>query len=126
MKIVTCAIFRQKDKILIARRKKGEKHEGFWEFPGGKLNQNETPEECLKRELEEEFSISADIGEFFVDSLYEYDYGRILLKAYFIDDYSGDFKLSVHDKIVWEKPENVKKFQLLPADIPILNLLIDF
>ena len=55
MTTVTCAIIENNDKILIARRAKGQKLPGKWEFPGGKVEEGESPEECLKRELEEEF-----------------------------------------------------------------------
>ena len=55
---VTAAIFVQNNKILIAQRKAGDKLEYKWEFPGGKINPGETPEECLARELKEEFFLT--------------------------------------------------------------------
>ncbi len=60
---VTCAIIENGGKILIARRAADQKLAGKWEFPGGKVADGESPEECLKRELEEEFGIQADVGE---------------------------------------------------------------
>ena len=64
MTIVTCAIIEKDGKILIARRAEGQKLAGKWEFPGGKVEDGESPEECLKRELEEEFGIPTEVGEF--------------------------------------------------------------
>jgi len=67
---VTAAIIEKDGKVLIARRRKGSHLEGKWEFPGGKIEQKETPEECLKRELNEEFGIEAQIDEFICSNRY--------------------------------------------------------
>ena len=64
MTTVTCAIIESENKILIARRAVGQKLAGKWEFPGGKVEDGESPEECLKRELEAEFRIQAEVGEY--------------------------------------------------------------
>ena len=61
---VTCAIIERNGKILIARRAEGQKLAGKWEFPGGKVEDGESPGECLKRELEEEFGIQSEVREF--------------------------------------------------------------
>jgi mutator protein MutT len=61
-KVVTAAIIRRNGSVLLARRSSGEKLAGFWEFPGGKVEDGETPEECLARELDEELGIQARIG----------------------------------------------------------------
>ena len=58
-KVVTAAIIRRNGSVLLARRSFGERLAGFWEFPGGKVEDRETPEECLARELEEELGIEA-------------------------------------------------------------------
>ncbi len=64
MTTVTCAIIEKEGKILLARRAVGQKLAGKWEFPGGKVEDGESPEECLKRELEEEFGIQVEVGAF--------------------------------------------------------------
>ena len=121
---VVAAVIRQKDKILIARRKIGKHLELKWEYPGGKLENDEKEIAALKRELKEEFSIDASIGKYLTDSFYEYDDININLKAYLVESFSGNFQLIDHDKIEWIKIEDIKKYDFAPADIPINNYLI--
>ncbi len=78
---VTAAILKKDNKILIAKRKEGHLA-NKWEFPGGKLESNESPEECLKRELREEFGIDTKIGKLVATSIYEYPHIKIKLMAY--------------------------------------------
>ena len=122
---VVAAIIKQEDKILIARRKKGKHLEFKWEYPGGKLENNEEENDALKRELKEEFSIEATIGRYLTESFYEYGSVNINLKAYLVEKFSGDFKLIDHDKIESIKIEEIKKYEFAPADIPINNYLIE-
>jgi 8-oxo-dGTP diphosphatase len=79
---VTAAILVKDGKILIAKRKSSDKIPDKWEFPGGKLEAGETPRECLKREIQEEFGIDVSVGEFLGESMYHYDLGPIRLLAY--------------------------------------------
>ena len=122
---VVAAVISQKNKILIARRKKGKHLELKWEYPGGKLENYEKEDDALKRELKEEFSIEASIGKYLTESFYEYDSININLKAYLVDSFSGDFKLADHDKIEWIKIEDIKKYDFAPADIPINDYLLE-
>ena len=122
---VVAAVISQEDKILIARRKKGKHLELKWEYPGGKLENDEKEDDALKRELKEEFSIEASIGKYLTESFYEYDSININLKAYLVDSFSGDFKLADHDKIEWIKIEDTKKYDFAPADIPINDYLLE-
>ena len=121
---VVAAIIKQEDKILIARRKKGKHLELKWEYPGGKLENDEKEDAALKRELREEFSIEATIGRYLTESFYEYGSVNINLKAYLIESFLGDFKLVDHDKIEWIKIEEIKKYDFAPPDIPINDYLI--
>jgi 8-oxo-dGTP diphosphatase len=121
---VVAAVIKQKDKILIARRKTGKHLELKWEYPGGKIENDEKEVVALKRELKEEFSIDAAIGKYLTDSFYEYSDIKINLKAYLVESFSGNFQLIDHDKIEWIKIEDIKKYDFAPADIPINNYLI--
>lgn len=119
MKDVTAAIIIKEGRVFIARRARGENHAGGWEFPGGKVEPLETPEECLRRELYEEFGVEARIKEFITESIYEYDRGKIRLLAYKADLSGGKISLKVHDEYRWVLVCDLLKYDLLPADIPI-------
>lgn len=125
MKKVTAAIILNKDKVLIMCRAPGEKFAGGWEFPGGKVEDGETAEDCLARELKEELNIEAQVGQFYYESIYEYPQGSIQLLAYIVEIVKGDIQLSVHDKLEWTSRENLLNFDLLPADVPIAEKLVE-
>lgn len=120
MQIVTAAVIVKDDKILIAKRKKGNHLESKWEFPGGKLEPNETPEQCLKRELLEEFNIETRIGEFFSSTIFEYKHTKIELLAYKAVYISGDFKLNAHEELKWVSPSEFDTYDFAEADKPIV------
>jgi len=109
--------------FLIARRKEGKSLAGYWEFPGGKLEANESPEQALIRELKEEFSIEISVGDYIGCAEHDYEHISIELLAYkaFIDD--GQFKLTDHDAIEWVTAAQARAYDLAPADIPILEQL---
>ena len=125
MKIVTAAIIEQDNKILVARRAPREKLAGFWEFPGGKLEEGETLQQCLERELEEEFGIITRSGKEITSSIYEYAHGSFKIVALESKIISGELDLRVHDKIEWINIHELLSIELLPADISIANYLIE-
>ena len=124
MKVVTAALILDQGKVLIACRASGE-HAGFWEFPGGKLEPNESPEDCLFREIQEELSITIKIDEHFYDSIYDYGRGVLCLKSYLCRWLDGDIKLQDHQSVEWVEAGNLLSYNLLAADIPIAEKLIN-
>lgn len=124
MKQVTAAVIEKDGKILIAQRKKGDTLGGKWEFPGGKLEPGETPEQCLRRELMEEFGVDTKIGKFICSSKFEYKHLPIELLVYRAAHVAGEFKLNDHDRIEWVAPSDLKKYDFSSADIPVLAFLI--
>lgn len=116
---VTAAIIEHEGRILLARRAPGQRGEGKWEFPGGKLEPGETPEVCLARELAEEFTIRCAVDEFLGESCWEYDHGAIRLLAYRVRWIDGHFAPSVHDRLAWVSPADLPTYDLLPADLPL-------
>ena len=122
--LVTRAIIQNDNKFLIGRRGKDEKSAGMWEFPGGKLEEGESPKECIKRELKEELNIDAEIGELFFS--YTYNYPHISYELYFfkVNSFFGEPVKSVHDKLKWEKLKNFYKYDFLPGDGPLIDKLI--
>lgn len=120
---VTAAVIIEKGKVLIAQRAENQKMAGKWEFPGGKVEQGETYEECLKREISEELGIKIEIESLFVENIYRYDSGTIKLIAYKARYIEGEYDLSVHNQIKWVKPDELDNYDFAPADILIIKKL---
>ena len=125
MKMVAAAIMQQNGKILIARRAPDQPLAGKWEFPGGKVEPGESPEECLARELKEELDLEAAIGDFFTETTYRYSTGTVRLLTYFVKAEKEAMRLRVHDAIAWVEPQYISNYDLLPADLPIIEGLVD-
>ena len=123
MKKVTAAILIKDTKILIAKRKADDRQANKWEFPGGTVEQNELPEACLKREMQEEFGIEVAIGEYIGESIYHYSYGAIKLLAYRAHWTSGKIVLKEHADYRWVSSEQLTEYDFAPADIPIVEKL---
>jgi 8-oxo-dGTP diphosphatase len=123
LKTVTAAVIVQDGRVLIVRRKPGQKLAGMWEFPGGKVEAGETLESCLARELLEELGLTVSVGPVLAESIYNYDHGSIRLVAMKTTVRDGTISLSVHDRIAWVHPEDLNSFSLAPADIPIADRL---
>jgi 8-oxo-dGTP diphosphatase len=121
---VTAAIIKRDGRILIAKRSSTSSLPNKWEFPGGKVESGETPEECLQRELREEFEIDATIEDFFGESVYNYDHGSIRLIAYRVQADEDIVVLNAHDDVQWVPAEQLLEYDLAPADIPIAREII--
>ena len=124
MKTVTAAILERDGKILIARRRTDDRQAGKWEFPGGTLESDETPQECLQREMQEEFSICVTVGQCLGESIYDYDYGTIKLIAYQASWESGKMILNDHAEARWVTPEQLAEYDFSLADIPLVKKLL--
>lgn len=118
---VTAAIIVKDHKIFAARRKVGAHLAGFWEFPGGKLEAGETPEQCLARELHEEFRIVTRVGAYVGESIYDYGSKVVRLMAYEAEHLSGDFELIDHDELRWLALDELNSVEWAPADIPLVE-----
>lgn len=123
MKDVAAGIIINNGRILIARRARGQKSEDKWEFPGGKIEPGETPEEALKREIMEELSLEIKVGEFFMESKYKYDFGEIRLLVYKAQCMDKNLSLSVHSEAKWVEPADIRNYDYAQADIPVAERL---
>lgn len=121
---VIAAILEKDGKMLIAKRKKGSTLGGKWEFPGGKLEPGETPQDCLKRELKEEFDIETEIGDFFWSGKFKYNFIPIELLVYKARYISGELKLSEHDDMKWVSRGELNGYDFLDADKPVVRKLL--
>jgi len=119
VKIVTAAIIRQGDKVLLARRGAGSKLFGKWEFPGGKVEGAESLEDCLRRELDEELGIRVGVGDHLCSSEFVYEHGSFRIEAFWVDILAGELTPNVHDRLDWVAPSALRQYDLLPADVPI-------
>ena len=120
---VIAAIIKKDNKILIGRRAPYENAPGMWELPGGKLKNDESKKDCLKRELKEELGIDANIGDLYTNYVYEYPQTSYDLWFYNVYDYAGEFQYNAHDKLECITPEKYNDYNFLPGDIPLLDKL---
>lgn len=121
--LVTAAILQQDQQILLTRRPDGSRHAGLWEFPGGKLDPGESPQQGLQREIREELGIEVEVGEVF-DVIYHcYDWGAVLLLAYRCSVRSGEIRNLGVAEHRWVAPADLGSYPILPADIPLIERL---
>ena len=121
---VTAAILVKDDKVLIAKRKSSGKLPDKWEFPGGKVEAGESAQECLKREMQEEFEIDVRVGEFLGENVYHYQHGSIRLLAYLAGWQGGDLAVKDHSDYAWVTCDRLAEFDFAPADLPFVHKLI--
>lgn len=120
---VVGAVFERDGKIMAAQRGPGRALENYWEFPGGKIEPGETPEQTLVRELHEELLTDAEVGEFVGRSEFEYDFGIVRLDAYFAKIIGQEPTLTEHKQIRWLGADELFSVEWAPADIPIIEEL---
>jgi 8-oxo-dGTP diphosphatase len=125
MKIVgTAIIVDEKKRILIGQRPEGKDLAGLWEFPGGKQEEGETIEECIRRELWEELSIKADVHEFLLSVSKTYTHGEFKLMVYRVTlEDVENLKAQVHQDLKWVAVDELKNYQFPPADVDIIAYL---
>ena len=126
MREVGTAVIVKDGKFLIAQRAKHKEAAGLWEFPGGKREEGETLQECLERELMEEFEIKAEVDEFIMDSLYKYPHGEFLLKVFRVSiPDNANLILKEHQDLCWVNVEDMNNYDFSAADLPIIEKLKD-
>jgi mutator protein MutT len=122
---VTAAIIRKDNKILIAKRKRAFMGSP-WEFPGGKVENNETLQECLKRELCEELGIEVEIGAFLCSHKHVLNcQSAIHLYAYEVTHISGEFQLMDHEEIRWVTIDELEQYNFPDTHRMIIKFLLN-
>ncbi len=123
IKLVAAAIIISNGRVLLARRRQGDSHQGFWEFPGGAVEPGETIEECLARELKEELGVEARVAEEIARNEHRSARGGMDLVALRAHVATEEFVLTAHDAVEWVRPGDIERYRLAPADLPIAAAL---
>ena len=125
IKVAGVAIIDQdKNKVLAGKRNADRLVGGMWEFPGGKIEKGETPQEAAKRELKEEFHDEVQIGPQLDETVsYEYDFGIVKLTVFFAKLLTNNFDLVAHSEGEWLSADEVQKLNWAPADAPLVKEL---
>lgn len=117
---VVAAIIVDKDKIFATQRGYGE-FKGGWEFPGGKVEPNETKEQAIVREIKEELDTTIEVKDYFDTIEYDYDTFHLSMDCFICSVKEGNLVLKEHEAAKWLSKENLNSVNWLPADISIIE-----
>lgn len=123
--VVAAVLIDVEDKILLAQRPKGKAMAGLWEFPGGKLEDGEPPEEALVRELHEELGISVDQQDLvpWTFASHAYDDFHLLMPLYLCRRWQGSPQPLERQKLSWVSVDQLEHYAMPPADEPLVQAL---
>lgn len=123
---VVAALICKDNKILIAKRATGDSNVlGKWEFPGGKVEDNESEEAAIEREIKEEFELTVKAKRFLINNICEYPEKKIDLRLYECEYLSGEFRLHDHFEYKWVEITKLIDFDLAPADVPLARYVME-
>ena len=120
---VVAAVIRDGDKIFATQRGYGE-FKGGWEFPGGKIEEGETPQEALVREIKEELDTEIVVGELIDTIEYDYPTFHLSMDCFWAEIVSGDLVLKEHEAAKWLTKDELDSVEWLPADITLIDKII--
>jgi 8-oxo-dGTP diphosphatase len=125
--VAACALIDADGRVLIAQRPQGKQLAGLWEFPGGKVEPGETPEECLIRELREEIGIETKVACLapLTFASHSYDDFHLLMPLYVCRRFEGIAMPLEGQKLKWVRPRQMRDYPMPPADAPLIPALID-
>jgi 8-oxo-dGTP diphosphatase len=124
MKQVVAALIVRDGKILICQRTRHQPMPLKWEFPGGKVEADERPEEALSRELEEELGIRARIGRKVTTIRHKYANGNAVeLHFYLVEEYAGEIQNRIFRDVRWAVPRELPDYDFLEADVTLIKRL---
>lgn len=119
---VVAAIIEHNNKIFITRRGYGE-FENMWEFPGGKMEPEETQEEALTREIKEELELDIDISKYLTTVEYDYPNFHLKMHCFICTIIGGELRLNAHNDAKWTTLGELDKLNWVPADILVIKKL---
>ncbi len=120
VKRVVAAVIIRDGRVFATQRGYGE-FKDYWEFPGGKIRENETPEEALKREIIEELDTEIDVVRQIAEVEYDYPTFHLSMKCFLCEVVSGKLELKEHEDARWLTKEELNDVNWLPADMSILG-----
>jgi 8-oxo-dGTP diphosphatase len=125
--VAACALVDADGRVLIAQRPEGKQLAGLWEFPGGKVETGETPEECLIRELREEIGVETQAACLapLTFASHSYDDFHLLMPLYVCRRFTGIAAPREGQALKWVKPVRLRDYPMPPADAPLIPFLID-
>ncbi|MFY9713615.1 MAG: (deoxy)nucleoside triphosphate pyrophosphohydrolase [Microbacterium sp.] len=118
--VVGAIIFRD-GKALAARRGPTMSLPGLWEFPGGKIEPGESPQEALSREVAEELHCTIEVGEHVTATSHLYDFGTVVLTTFYARLSSGDPMATEHSELRWCTGPELNALEWAPADLPAVT-----
>lgn len=121
---VVAAVIEHDGRIFATQRGYGE-YKDWWEFPGGKIESGETQCEALKREIKEELNTEINIDKFLLTINYDYPNFHLTMHCFLCSVISGNLELLEHENARWLSPSELKSVEWLPADIEVLDFIID-
>ncbi len=126
--VAAAALIDRDNRVLLAKRPAGKSMAGLWEFPGGKVQPGETPEQALIRELEEELAIEVcdTCLAPFTFASHAYDDFHLLMPLYLCRTWEGDIVPRENQEVKWVRPLALKDYPMPAADIPLIPWLRDF
>jgi len=121
--LVTAGVVIRDRRVLVARRKAGSHLAGLWEFPGGKLEPGESPEECLARELREELGVSVRVGRILETIYHRYPEKNVLLLFYACELLDGEPRALDVAEVAWVPRAELPDLDWVPADVTFATRL---
>lgn len=119
--VVAAVIKDENEKILITQRNLKKAQGGLWEFPGGKIEPNETRENAIVREIKEELDIDIEVKSYLSEKVFNYPEKDINLIALECKKVSGEIRLLEHEDYKWVPKNELDNFQFAPADLFIIE-----
>ncbi len=125
--VAACALIDADGRVLLARRPAGKPMEGLWEFPGGKMESGERPEDTLMRELREELGIvvKEDCLAPLTFASHAYEEFHLLMPLYVCRRWEGSVEAREAQEIAWVRPPRLKDYPMPPADKPLIPHIVD-
>jgi 8-oxo-dGTP diphosphatase len=125
--VAACALIDSDGRVLLTRRPPGKPMEGLWEFPGGKMESGERPEDTLIRELREELGIvvKEDCLAPLTFASHAYEEFHLLMPLYVCRRWEGSVEAREAQEIAWVRPPRLKDYPMPPADKPLIPHIVD-